>query len=92
MDLNPLISGEGQSGSYKSFTLDDISPSQWRAKIQKFYYQFQLQMARPCANLGKVFYNFALKFIGTLFEWYVALKEYRQIEFLHSKLVTDAIA
>lgn len=48
-------------------------------------------MSNLGANLGQVLYNFALKFIGSLLNWFVSFREYRQLEFLHSSLIVDVV-
>lgn len=41
-------------------------------------------MAKPGANLQQVLYSFALRFIGSLAEWYHGLGEYRQLQFIQA--------
>lgn len=75
MDIDPPLGF--RSRTYKSFTFDDIPPSQWRTRIHELYSWLQLQMAKLGAILESTLYSFVLRFIGTLFEWYDSLGEHQ---------------
>lgn len=49
-------------------------------------------MARLGATLEKTLYSFVLRFIRTLFERYISLGEYRQIEFVYNSSIVIALA
>lgn len=49
-------------------------------------------MARLGATLERTLYTFVLRFIRTLFEWYVSFGEYQKIEFINSNSIIVALA
>ena len=92
----PQESVPGQPHSAKPtngpwFNLDDSSPDSWRKKISEMSAWLDLQMAKSEHNLEAILREFVSRFTGSLRDWYQALGEYRQLQFVRVPLASQAM-
>ncbi|KAK3225263.1 hypothetical protein Dsin_005125 [Dipteronia sinensis] len=66
------------------FQLDDSSLNSWRKKISEMSAWLDLQMAKSEQTLEAILREFVSRFTGSLRDWYQALGEYRQLQFVRS--------
>lgn len=62
------------------FTLDDIPPSQWRARFQSLYAWLTTDLQQ--FPLSEVLKRIIARFEGRLRDYYTALGKYQQLQFL----------
>ncbi|KAK0582373.1 hypothetical protein LWI29_024886 [Acer saccharum] len=73
------------------FTLDDISPGSWRTRVSEMSAWLDLQLAKSEQNLESILREFVSRFTGSLRDWYQALGEYRQLQFVRVPLASQAM-
>ncbi|KAK0573832.1 hypothetical protein LWI29_014262 [Acer saccharum] len=73
------------------FTLDDTSPGSWRTRISEMSAWLDLQLAKSKQNLETILCEFVSRFTGSVRDWYQALGEYRQLQFVRVPLASQAM-
>ncbi|KAK0584296.1 hypothetical protein LWI29_010710 [Acer saccharum] len=73
------------------FTLDDTSPGSWRTRVSEMSAWLDLQLAKSEQNLESILREFVSRFTGSLRDWYQALGEYRQLQFVRVPLASQAM-
>jgi len=77
------------TGGY--FTLDDIPRVKWRDRILEFHSWLTSYMLKDGATLKDALQQFSAKFSGTLWDWFHALGDYRQMQFVNSASLSEAL-
>jgi len=85
---HPHIHSPG-TGGY--FTLDDIPRVKWREKILEFHLWLTSYMLKDGATLRDALQQFFAKFSGILWDWFHALGDYRQMQFVNSSSLSEAL-
>ncbi|KAK0585709.1 hypothetical protein LWI29_032859 [Acer saccharum] len=73
------------------FTLDDTSPGSWRTRVSEMSAWLDLQLAKFEQNLESILREFVSRFTGSLRDWFQALGEYRQLQFVRVPLASQAM-
>ncbi|KAK0574989.1 hypothetical protein LWI29_032165 [Acer saccharum] len=73
------------------FTLDDTSPGSWGTRVSEMSAWLDLQLAKSEQNLESILREFVSRFTGSLRDWYQALGEYRQLQFVRVPLASQAM-
>ncbi|KAK0573432.1 hypothetical protein LWI29_007951 [Acer saccharum] len=73
------------------FTLDDTSPGSWRKRVSEMSAWLHLQLAKSEHNLEIILREFVSRFTGSFKDWYQALGEYRQLQFVRVLLASQAM-
>ncbi|KAK0602659.1 hypothetical protein LWI29_035755 [Acer saccharum] len=73
------------------FTLDDTSLGSWRTRVSEMSAWLDLQLAKFEQNLESILREFVSRFTGSLIDWYQALGEYRQLQFVRVPLASQAM-
>ena len=73
------------------FTLDDIPQVKWRDRILEFHSWLTSYMLKDGATLRDALQQFSAKFSGTLWDWFHALGDYRQMQFVNSASLSEAL-
>lgn len=68
----------------KFFTLEDIPPSQWRARLLEILAWAQVQLQKPAATQADVISQIPPRLLGRLKEWWTDLGQYRQLQAMQS--------
>ncbi|GMN49499.1 hypothetical protein TIFTF001_018659 [Ficus carica] len=79
------------NGRIQTFTLDHIPPSQWRYRFQEFKAWLILEVQKPNAQSRQILLQFVSRFVGILQDWWMSLREYKQLMFLQTKSVEGAL-
>ncbi|KAK3177357.1 hypothetical protein Dsin_032936 [Dipteronia sinensis] len=85
----PAPKSRPTNGSW--FQLDDSSPDTWRKKISEISPWLDLQMAKSEQTLEAILREFVSRFTGSLRDWYQALGEYRQLQFVRAQSTAYAM-
>ncbi|KAK2634647.1 hypothetical protein Ddye_029439 [Dipteronia dyeriana] len=64
------------------FNLEDYAPDQWRPKMSEMSIWLDLQTAKLENNTETILREFVSRFTGSLRDWYQALGEYRQLQYM----------
>ncbi|KAK1556952.1 hypothetical protein Q3G72_015133 [Acer saccharum] len=73
------------------FTLDNAFPDTWRKRISEMSAWLDLQLSKPKYDLEAALREFVSRFTGSLRDWYQALGEYRQLQFVRADSVSQAM-
>jgi hypothetical protein len=73
------------------FTLDDIPRVKWQDRILEFHSWLTSYMLKDGATLRDALQQFSAKFSGTLWDWFHALGDYQQIQFVNSASLSEAL-
>jgi hypothetical protein len=73
------------------FTLDDIPRVKWRDKIIQFHSWLTSYMLKDGATLRDALQQFSAKFSDTLWDWFHALGDYRQMQFVNSASLSESL-
>ncbi|KAL6962730.1 hypothetical protein U1Q18_052478 [Sarracenia purpurea var. burkii] len=73
---NPFLNPHSQG-----FSFDNIPPSKWFEKLYDIHAWCTTEMLVPHATLQTIITKCVARFIGRLRQWYLALGEYRQLQF-----------
>ncbi|KAG5234177.1 zinc finger, CCHC-type, viral movement protein [Salix suchowensis] len=74
------------------FTLDDIPRVKWRDRMLEFHSWLTSYMLKDGVTLRDALQQFTAKFSGTLWDWFHALGDYRQLQFVNKALNDKEIA
>nr|TKR90937.1 hypothetical protein D5086_0000228410 [Populus alba] len=77
------------TGGY--FTLDDIPRVKWQDRILEFHSWLTSYMLKDNVTLRDALQQFSAKFSGTLWDWFHALGDYRQMQFVNSASLSEAL-
>ncbi|GMN72833.1 hypothetical protein TIFTF001_055283, partial [Ficus carica] len=80
------------NGKVQLITLDDIPHSQWRDRFQEFKAFLFLQVQKPHSQPREILLDFASRFTGILYDWWVSLGEYKQLMFLQTESIEAALS
>uniref|UniRef100_A0A6N2MSM9 Uncharacterized protein n=1 Tax=Salix viminalis TaxID=40686 RepID=A0A6N2MSM9_SALVM len=73
------------------FTLDDIPRVKWRDRMLEFHSWLTSYMLKDGVTLRDALQQFTAKFSGTLWDWFHALGDYRQLQFMNSASLSEAL-
>ena len=73
------------------FTLDDILRVKWLDKILEFHSWLTSYMLKDDATFRDALQKFSTKFSGTLWHWFHALGDYRQMQFVNIAFLFEAL-
>lgn len=62
------------------FTLEDVPPSKWRARLLEILVWAQVQLQKPSATHPDVIAQIPPRLLGRLKEWWTDLGQYRQLQ------------
>ncbi|GMN65887.1 hypothetical protein TIFTF001_034955 [Ficus carica] len=80
------------NGKVQLITLNDIPPSQWRDGFHEFKAFLFLQVQKPHSQPREILLDFASRFTGILYDWWVSLGEYKQLMFLQTESIEAALS
>ncbi|GMN71572.1 hypothetical protein TIFTF001_055167, partial [Ficus carica] len=66
--------------------------SQWRDRFQEFKAFLFLQVQKSHSQPREILLDFASRFTGILYDWWVSLGEYRQLMFLQTESIEAALS
>lgn len=74
-----------------TFTLNDIPPPKWGERMLEFKSWLLLKEQKPGSNVRQILSRLVLRFTGILHDWWGNLREYRQLQFLQTLSVEQAL-